>query len=51
MNIMKNSINFTNIRKIVDAADNLQQAGRDDDCKKIMRDLSRSIERELEETE
>lgn len=35
--------NFTNIRNIVEAAENLQAAGKDDDCSKILTDLADEI--------
>lgn len=35
--------NFTNIRNIVEAAESLQEAGKDDDVKKILNDLADDI--------
>lgn len=35
--------NFGKIRQIVDAAANLQDAGKEEDCEKILKDLAREI--------
>ena len=37
------TFNFTKIRQIVDAASNLQEAGKDDDCERILKDLAKEI--------
>ena len=47
--IRYNGYNFTNIRNIVDAAENLHEAGKDDDCNKVLIDLANEILIEKEE--
>lgn len=41
--IRETTINFANIKDVVDAAENLQRAGKKDDCEKILVDLAKSI--------
>lgn len=42
--MIKNSgFNFSNIRNIIQAAELLQEAGKDDDCQKLLKDLSDAI--------
>ncbi len=40
--------NFNDIRSIIEAAENLQNAGKSDDCEKIMHDLANDIKTEGE---
>ena len=37
------SYNFSKIRNIIDAASNLQDAGKNEDCEKILKDFAKEI--------
>lgn len=43
MGLKNQKLNFTDIKSIVDAGQALQDAGKQDDCNKIMSDLAEEL--------
>lgn len=49
--IFTTKINFSDIKNQVDAAEHLQEAGKNDDARRIMRNLANDILAEIEAKE